>query len=53
MASEQANTNEAIAKAVAEETRVAIQAMAPVTTERPQSAGSKIGGPAVKQPNFY
>ena len=53
MASEQAIANEAIAKAVAEATRVAIQAMAAATTERPQSVvGPKIGRPVMKQPNF-
>ena len=35
MASEQAIANEAIAKAEAEATRVAIQAMAATATERP------------------
>ena len=50
MASEQEITNEAIAKAVAEATKVTIQTMAAATAERPQStAGPKIGRPAVKQ----
>ena len=40
MASEQATVNEAIAKAVAEATRVAIQAMAAAATERPQSSAT-------------
>ena len=45
--------NETIAKAVAEAMRVAIQAMAATTAERPQSAaGPKIGRPAMKQPTF-
>ena len=49
MASEQAITNEATAEAVGEAARVAIQAMAAATAERPQSTvGPKIGGPAVK-----
>ena len=53
MANEQATTNEAIAKTVAEETRVVIQAMASATAERPQSmAGPKVGRPATKQPCF-
>ena len=52
MAREQAIANEAIAKVVAEATRVAIQAMAASATERPQSVGPKIGGPVIKQPNF-
>ena len=53
MASEQAIVYEAIAKEVAEATRVAIQAMAVATTERSQStAGPKIGRPAMKQSTF-
>ena len=53
MASEQAIASEAIAKAVAEATRAAIQAMAAAVAERPQSAaGPKLGGPAMKQPSF-
>ena len=53
MASGLITINETIAKAVAEATRVAVQAMAATATERPQSmAGPKIGGPAVKQPTF-
>ena len=53
MASEQAIANDVIAKAVAEVTRVAIQAMTAATAERPQSlAGPKIGRPAMKQPTF-
>ena len=53
MANEQAITNEAIAKAVVELTRAAIQAMAAATAERPQSVvGPKIGRPALKQPSF-
>ena len=52
MASDQVNTNEAIAKTVVEAARVAIQAMAAATTERLQSAGPKIGRPVMKQPNF-
>ena len=52
MASEQVIVREAIAKAVAEATRV-IQAVAVATTERPQSvARPKIGRPAMKQPTF-
>ena len=44
---------EAIAKAVAEVTRTAIQAMAAATVERPQSmVGPKISIPAMKQPGF-
>ena len=53
MASEQAIVNEVIAKAVAEATRLAIQAMAVAITERSQSTvGTKIGRPAMKQPTF-
>ena len=53
MATEQAIANETIAKAVVETTRLTIQAMSVATTERSQSpAGPKIGGPAMKQPNF-
>ena len=57
MASEQAITNEAIAKAVAEVTRVAIQAMAAAAAaaaaKRPQSTvESKMGRPPMKQPSF-
>ena len=53
MASEQAVANEAIAKAVAEVTIAAIQAMAATTAERPQSvAGPKVGRPAMKQQSF-
>ena len=50
MASEKVIESEEIIKAVAEVTRVAIQAMALAAAERPQSvAGPKIGGPAMKQ----
>ena len=53
IASEQVIVSEAIAKAVAEATRLAIQAMAVAAAERPQSmAGPKIGRPAMKQPTF-
>ena len=53
MASEQVLVSEAKAKAVAEATRAAIQAMATAATERPQSAaGPTIGRPAMKQPTF-
>ena len=42
-----------IAKAVAEVTRVAIQAMAAGMADRPQSvAGPEIGGPTMKQSTF-
>ena len=53
MASEQAIANDAIAKAVAEVTRVVIQAMVAAMAERLQrAAGPNIGGPAMKQPTF-
>ena len=53
MASEQVIVSEAITKAVAEATRVAIQAVAVAAAERPQSmAGPKIGRPAMKQLTF-
>ena len=53
MASEPAIANEAIAKAVTEVTRAAIQAMAAAMAERPKSMEEpKIGRPAMKQPVF-
>ena len=54
MANKQVIASEAIAKAVAEETRVTMQAMGVAVAERPQSAaGPKISRPAMKQPTFY
>ena len=42
-----------IMKAVAEATRIAIQTMAKSQAQRvPNTAGPKLGGPALKQPNF-
>ena len=53
MASELAIADEEIAKAVAEATRAAIQAMSAAMAESPQSvAGPKIGRPAMKRPTF-
>ena len=52
MASELANANEAIARAVAEATRVAIQTMAAAPTERPQNVGPKIGRPVNEATQF-
>ena len=53
MASEQVIVSELIAKELAGATRPAIQAMTAATTERPQNtAGPKIGRPAMKQPTF-
>ena len=52
MATEQI-LSEVITKAVAEATRVAIQAMAEAQAEQmPGTAGPKIGGPTMKQPTF-
>ena len=48
MAGEQAIANEAIARAVGEVMKAAIQAMAAATAEKPQSTvGPKIGGPTM------
>ena len=45
--------NEAIAKAVAEVTRVLIQAFAEMHSQRPEGQwGPKLGGPALRQPQF-
>ena len=53
MTNEQEITNEAIAEAVAEVTRVAIQVTVAATADRIQSVvGPIIGGPAMKQPTF-
>ena len=53
MASVQTIANEAIAKAVAEVMKAAIQAMAAAAAERPQSiVGPKIGRLAMKHPSF-
>ena len=50
MVNEQVIVIEAISKAVAEETRAAIQSMAAAAAETPQSmAGPKIACPAMKQ----
>ena len=52
MATEQI-MSEVIGKAVAEEMRVVIQAMAEAAAEWPHGmAGPKIGGPAMKQTTF-
>ena len=53
MASEQM-MSKAIARAVAEATRVVLQTMAEAQPQRTQNAaGSKLGGPTLKQPTFY
>ena len=45
--------SKAITKAVAEATRIAIQTMAEMQTQRiPNEAGSKLGSPTLKQPTF-
>ena len=45
--------SEAITKAVAEVTRVALQTMAEAQAQRTQNAaGPKLGGPTLKQPMF-
>ena len=45
--------SEVIMKAVAEATRIVIQTMAEMQTQRTASTpGPKLGGPALKQPNF-
>ena len=50
---DQAVMSEAIMKAVAEVTRVAIQTMVEMLTPRSESQqGPKLGGPALKQPQF-
>ena len=52
MASEQI-MSEAIARAVAEATRIALQTMVEAQAERTHNgSGPKLGGPAVKQPTF-
>ena len=58
MAIEQTNITEAIAQAVAEAARVAVQAMAVAGVENSkrhegtQNAGPKIGGPIMKKSTF-
>ena len=52
MAIEQANTNEAIAQAVAEATRVKIQAMAVARAQSTQNVGPKLGRHSRKQLAF-
>ena len=50
---DQSIMNEAITKAVAEATRVAIQAMAETQAQRmPNTSGPKVGGPTLRQPSF-
>ena len=45
--------SEVITKAVAEATRIVLQTMAKMQAQRvPSTAGPKLGGPALKQPNF-
>ena len=52
MASEDTNTNEAIAHVVAETTRAAVQAMAMARAERTQNVRPRLGRPMMKQPTF-
>ena len=52
MASEQTNTHDIIAQAVAETTGTAINAMVAAEAERSQNTGSRLGRTAMKQPNF-
>ena len=52
MATKQTNENEAIMLAVAETTRLTIQAMAVARAGRTQNVGSKVGGPIMKQLTF-
>ena len=50
---DQAIVNEAIMKAMAEATRVAIQTLAKTQVQRmPNTVGPKIGSPMLRQPNF-
>ena len=50
---DQSIMNEAIMKAVAEVTRVAIQAIAETQAQRmPNTSGPKVGGPMLRQPSF-
>ena len=50
---DQSIMNEAITKAMAEATRVAIQPMAETQAQRmPNTSGPKVGGPLLRQPNF-
>ena len=50
MASKQTNGNEAIAQAIAEATRAAIQPMTVAGAEGTQNVGSRLDGPVMKQP---
>ena len=52
MASEQTNSNEAIALIVAEALKAATQAMAVAGTERAQNMRPRLGRPMMKQPTF-
>ena len=50
---DQSIMNEAIMKAMAEVTRVAIKAIAETQAQRmPNTSGPKVGGPALRQPSF-
>ena len=52
MASEETNTNEYIAQAVAKAVRVSIQTMFMAVTARTESVGPRMSGPIMKQPTF-
>ena len=50
---DQSSMNEAIMKAMAEATRVAIQAMVETQAQRmPNTSGPKVGSPTLRQPSF-
>ena len=52
MVNKQSNTNEIIAKAMAEAARVTIQAMAAAGAQSTQNVGPRMGRPIMKQPTF-
>ena len=52
MTNKQTSLNAAIAQAVAEAVRVAIQVMTPAEAERSQNVGPTLGGPIRKQLTF-
>ena len=52
MASQQANANEAIAQAVVEATRVAVQAMGVAGADRTQNMGPRLCRPLIRQNHF-
>ena len=52
LVSEETNTNETIAQAVAEATGAAIQVMSVVRAERTHNVEPRLGRPMMKQPTF-